>query len=62
MTVDLRIVDNSALERIGVLREWQLDWAEFLNEIEHPDRIQERWSLSKRSYLAGYLKAKEGSK
>ena len=52
---DLRPSDNATLEQYGIHQDWINDWETELHKIEHPDKNQEKWSLSKRSYFLGYL-------
>ena len=52
---DLRVGDNECLDQFDILQSWIGYWETELHKIEHPDRNQERWSLSKRSFLVGYL-------
>jgi len=53
---DLREGDNETLNFYGILGDWTRGWENELYKIEHSDKNQEKWSLSKRSYVFGFLR------
>ncbi len=56
---DLRQKDNELLEGHGILQDWQVEWEKNIFRITHSDKNQELWSISKRSFLAGWLLARK---